>query len=170
MLAELYLAAGGTFGAPFDFPEGHPPALVRHKYGKGQVYYLAADLSERYLGRHLPKQRRLLAALADLAVGCAPLVDAPGAPAGLYLYMTEDEKGRYLHLINYCGTMMETGCPVEDIVPLYDLTLTLRPDRAFGKITTESGAALTVEQDEDGYTLRLSRLDIHEIILLPYES
>ena len=167
-LAELYLAAGGTFGAPLAFPEGHPPALVRHKYGKGQVYYLASDLSERYLSRHLPKQRRMLAALADLAVGVPPLVDAPGAPSGLYLYMTEDQGGRYLHLINYCGTMMETGCPVEEIVPLYDITLTLRPDRAFGRITTESGAPISVEQGKEGYTLRLSRLDIHEIILLPY--
>ena len=169
-LAELYLAAGGTFGMPLTFPEGHPPALTCHRYGKGRVYYLASDLSERYLARHLPKQRRLLAALADLAVGAPPLVDAPGAPAGLYLYMTEDAKGRYLHLINYCGSMLETGCPVEDIVPLYDITLTLRPDRALGRITTESGAALSVEQSEGGYTLRLSRLDIHEIILLPYES
>ena len=170
ILAELYLASGGTFGAPFTFPEGHPPALVRHKYGKGQVYYLASDLSERYLSRHLPKQRRMLAALADLAVGTPPLVDAPHAPSGLYLYMTEDTKGRYLHLINYCGSMLETGCPVEDIVPLYDITLKLRPDRTFGKITAESGAELSVDQSEDGYTLHLSRLDIHEIIILPYES
>ena len=66
--------------------------------------------------------------------------------------------------------MLETGCPVEDIVPLYDITLKLRPDRTFGKITAESGAELSVEQSEDGYTLHLSRLDIHEIIILPYES
>ena len=168
--AELYLAAGGTFGAPFTFPEGHPPALTCHRYGKGKVFYCASDLSERYLGRHLPKQRRLLSAMADLAVGAPPLVDAPGAPSGLYLYMTEDAKGRYLHLINYCGSMLETGCPVEDIVPLYDLTLTLRGDRTFGKITTESGTPLTVARDGDGYTLHLDRLHIHEIVILPYEE
>ena len=168
--AELYLAAGGTCGAPFTFPEGHPPAITCHRYGKGRVFYCASDLSERYYGRHLPKQRRLLSAMADLAVGAPPLVDAPGAPAGLYLYMTEDAKGRYLHLINYCGSMLETGCPVEDIVPLYDVTLTLRPDRVFGNITTESGADIAVEKNETGYTLKLSRLDIHEIIILPYES
>lgn len=167
-LAELYLAKGGAFGEAFTFPEGHPPALVCHRYGKGRVFYLAADLAERYLGRHLPKQRHLLAALADLAVGAQPLVDAKGAPAGLYLYMTENAKGRYLHLINYCGSMLETGCPVEDIVPLHDITLTLRADCDFGDIRTESGAPITAERGEDGYTLRLSKLEIHDIIILPY--
>ncbi len=170
VLAELYLAKGGAFGEPFSFPEGHPPALVCHPYGRGKVYYCASDLSERYLSRHLPKQRRLLAALADLAVGAPPLVDAPGAPAGLYLYMTENASGRYLHLINYCGSMLETGCPVEDIVPLYDIKITLRRDRAYGAATSESGATVTLEPGTDCDTLRLSRLDIHDIIILPYEK
>ena len=168
VLAELYLAAGGTFGAPFSFPEGHPPAVVRHRYGKGTVYYCASDLAERYHTRHLPKQRRLLCALADLAVGTQPLVDAPGAPSGLYLYMTEDKGGRYLHLINYCGSMLETGCPVEDVVPLYDVTLKLRADRKFGRIHTETGTPISAACGENGYTLHLEKLGIHEIVILPY--
>jgi hypothetical protein len=41
VLAELYLPAGGCRGEDLDFPEGHPPAITRHKVGKGNVYWLA---------------------------------------------------------------------------------------------------------------------------------
>ncbi len=166
-LASLYLPAGGTFGSPFTFPEGEPPAITVHPVGKGRVIWCASDLWERYLRRHMPDQRKLLCALADFAVGTTPLADAD-APAGVYVYMTENAEGRYLQILNYCGSMLECPAPVEEILPVYDVTFRVRADRECREIRTLSGAPVSVSRSGDVYELKLPRLDLHEGICLIY--
>jgi hypothetical protein len=52
---------------------------------------------------------------------------------------------------------------INQLYNTYQLT-----DRELGDIRTESGTPLTCERGAEGYTLHLARLDIHEIVILPY--
>ncbi len=166
-LASLYLPAGGTFGSPFTFPEGEPPAITVHKVGKGRVIWCASDLWERYYRRHMPEQRKLLCALADYALGTTPLVDAD-APAGIYVYMTENAAGRYLHVLNYCGSMLECPAPVEEILPVYKVKLHVREDREIRKISTMSGREITAVRKDGMLEIEMDALQVHDCICMQY--
>ena len=166
--AELHLPAGGAFGEPFTFPEGTPPAVTIHPYGKGLVIYVASHPWERYLSRSLKEQRDLVIGLVDHALQGKPILSSD-APPGVYFNLTEDRNGKYLHILNYCGTMLERSAAIEWIAPLHDVPFRIRNDQPFARIETVfDRATVSVEESSDYYTLTLSRLETHQTIRLLY--
>jgi hypothetical protein len=120
MLADLYLPAGGAFGAPLEFPFGTPPGIILNRLGKGKVIYVAAPLEKHYLRRGLTETRKLLKGIFSILLDDDFSVQID-APAGVVMNITEDKENFYLHLLNYCGTMHEISYAVDCIVPVYDL-------------------------------------------------
>lgn len=124
LLAELYLPSGGAFGAPMVFPLGTPPGIIRNRFGKGSVISMAADIGAHYALRRLPESRQTIAAIFDLLAGDAWTAKLD-APAGVIMNITQDSSRYYLHLLNYCGSMQDYGCAVEDTIPVNGLVLHL---------------------------------------------
>jgi len=131
ILADLYLPAGGAFGAPLDFPYGVPPGITLNRFGRGKVIYSAVPLDGFYARRALPETRRLLRGLFRLLLEGDPALELE-APAGVIMNLTESVAGIYLHLLNYCGSMHEDGRPVEWVAPLDGLRVKF--SKRLGKI------------------------------------
>ncbi len=168
ILAELFLPAGGAFGEPFGFPEGKPPAVTSHVYGKGMVIYCASHPWERYQVRGLKEQRDLICGILDFALRGSPVL-LSDAPAGVYCNLTEDINGRYLHLLNYCGTKFEHSVAVDWVAPLYDLKFKVRCDREFNAIDVVFAPGKVTADRVDGYyEIKLSELGVHQTIRMLY--
>ncbi|MFB6436922.1 beta-galactosidase [Streptomyces sp. NPDC056411] len=77
------------------------PALTRHRYGRGEVWYLATR----------PEPALLRALLDDVreAAGVAPVL--PGLPAGVQATVREGAGGRYLFLLNHGAAPVEVALP-----------------------------------------------------------
>lgn len=163
-LAELFLPAGGAFGAPLEFPLGRPPGIAVHRVGKGKVIYQAVPLGKVYLHRRLPEVREVIAALVDFALDDAPLLRMD-APSGVVANVVEDEGRRWVHLVNYCGAMFERGNPVEWIAPVFDIGISLRVDRPVRRIHTVYGEReLTPTVSGRRITVRLPKLEVFETV------
>ena len=165
VLAELYLPAGGTFGAPFEFPEGHPPAITRRKYGKGYVIYVATHPWNAYYKRGLPEQRKLITSICDLALG-NPLITS-NTPAAVYFNCVEDTENMYVHIFNYCGNNFEKSVVVDEIVPIYDAVVKVRADYDFSDISLVFGEDNFTSELKDGYyNITIKKLDLMQTIKL----
>ncbi|MFE0192916.1 beta-galactosidase [Streptomyces sp. NPDC058989] len=77
------------------------PALTRHTYGRGTVWYLGT--------RPEPVLMRALLDDVRRAAGVAPVV--PGLPAGVQATVREGAGGRYLFLLNHGTDTVEVGLP-----------------------------------------------------------
>ncbi|MFI6769944.1 beta-galactosidase [Streptomyces sp. NPDC050355] len=77
------------------------PALTRHAYGRGTVWYLGTR----------PEPALMRALLDDVRreAGAAPVV--PGLPAGVQATVREGAGGRYLFLLNHGAAAVEVGLP-----------------------------------------------------------
>lgn len=120
ILASLYLPADGAFGEPLTFPYGTPPAITVNCYGAGKAYYCAARLGYIYARRGLPDQRNLIKELLHHALGGKLAVELD-APPSLIINLTEDVHNRYLHILNYTGSMLEKSRAIEWIAPVYHI-------------------------------------------------
>jgi hypothetical protein len=146
-VAELFLPAGGAYGAPFAFPLGHPPAVVASTWGAGRVVYLATGATRHYLRRGL----RSLCLLLNNAVDWAADTPRPfrvDGPATLLTQLTcypgdytagtvapsgEASETLALHLVNYTGDMHENAAyRVNYVAPIRDLAveIVVPPGRA----------------------------------------
>ncbi len=109
------------------------PALLAHRYGKGEVIYapgdLGATISEFHLAEHLGIVRNALARQAPSAVRIE------GAPSSLEVVLRSQQNGSrlLLHLINSTGEMTR---PIQRVVPLENLHISLRTTRPVKRIHT----------------------------------
>jgi len=117
VIADLFLPAGGAFGAPLDFPLGTPPGITLNDYGAGKVIYIATPVEEFYGRRRLAETRKLLKTLFKILLDDDLIVEID-APPGVIMHMSTNGKENFLHLLNYCGTMHEDGHAVEWVAPV----------------------------------------------------
>lgn len=139
ILADLYLPAGGAFGEMLKFPLGTPPGITLNCYGRGKVIYAAVPVEEFYERRRLPETRKLLRALFEILLDNDLLVQVE-APPGIIMHFAENGDHRFLHLLNYTGTMHEDGHAVEWIAPVKGIKVHF--SRRLGKV-----AAITRLED-----------------------
>ncbi|MBU0715889.1 MAG: hypothetical protein KJ964_11085 [Verrucomicrobia bacterium] len=144
ILANLYLPAGGAFGATLEFPFGVPPGITLNRFGRGKVIYAAVPLDEFYEQRNLPETRHLLRELFRILLDGAPVLELE-APAGVIMNLTESASGVYLHLLNYCGGMYEDRRAVEWVAPLDGLCV---------KFSKRLGKVKALHEIEGGDILR----------------
>ncbi|WP_405838960.1 beta-galactosidase [Streptomyces platensis] len=77
------------------------PALTRHSYGRGTVWYVATRLE--------PALMRALLDDVRAAAGVGPVL--PGLPSGVQATVREGTGGRYLFLLNHGAEAVEVGLP-----------------------------------------------------------
>ncbi len=125
VLASLYLPAGGTRGEPLEFPDGTPPAVTRHKFGNGYVYWLAIRPGLAFIKNPRFDIPHLIRAICDMP-GEGPAVQFDTAGAVL-CFLVENGKGTaWLHLSSYTGAMLERSMAPERIVPLSNIPFKIR--------------------------------------------
>ncbi|MGY5129477.1 beta-galactosidase [Streptomyces nigrescens] len=77
------------------------PAVTRHSYGRGTVWYVGTRLE--------PALMRTLLDVVRAAAGVEPVL--PGLPAGVQATVREGAGGRYLFLLNHGTETVEVGLP-----------------------------------------------------------
>ena len=85
---------------------------------------LQLPLDGVYGRRRLRDIRELIVRIVDLALANKPILKING-PAGIIANVTTDGSKKYVHLLNYCGTMHENGNPIDEIIPVRDLKVML---------------------------------------------
>ena len=164
-LADMYLPAGGAFGEPLDFPLGFPPGVTLNRFGKGRALYCAASLEVTYLSRRIPDLRRIIVGLVDLALDGRPVLRLDASP-GVMANVTERHDTTYVHLLNYCGPMFESGAPVEELTPQSDIRIHCRFPGDDARVRTLYGGETLEARMEDGYAaVTLPTLAVHEVVI-----
>lgn len=123
-----YCSHGQT---PYDKPSGLP-AITRNQ--QGNVVYLAAPIFTAYRRNAYPLMRDLLGNCLALLLE-EPLVRTT-LPTGGQVTVTDQPNGRrVVHLLYYVWQRRALDLDiVEDVIPLHDLQVALRVDRAPGRV------------------------------------
>jgi len=174
---EPYLSALATYVPAFPIyppefaymrtPRTPEPLLLAGENGHGgRVAVLAADIDRRYGEAALPDHGDLLASLTLWLLRDELPVRVEG-PGYLAISLYAQEERRLLHLVNLSGANVSPGF-AEEGYPVGPLSVTLRagasaPPRHARCLV--SGAVLDVETRENGITVRLPRLNEHELIV-----
>ena len=105
-------------------PLSNDPALTIARTGKGSVLYAAGDFGGTIATFHTPELMALITnAARQLAARPFTL---HGAPSSVEVVWRSQGAGRrLLHLVNFTGEMTR---PIQSIVPLTNLRVTLHPD------------------------------------------
>ncbi|WP_043264679.1 beta-galactosidase [Streptomyces sp. CT34] len=98
---EIELAGAEALARFTDGELAGRPAVTRHDYGRGTVWYLGTRLEPALLRALLDDVRE--------AAGVAPVL--PGLPAGVQAAVREGAGGRYLFLLNHGARAVEVGLP-----------------------------------------------------------
>ena len=144
-------------------PVSNKPAIVLNKYGRGRCLYLAGNFFEHYHGYHNPDYRKIISNWTRAVA--KPLVTAGNCPSSVEVVLRgQPTTGRLLvHLVNFTGEMTR---PMESVVALRDLELTLH----FGGLERARALRLRkeldVRQTKDGTALSIPKLDEYEVVAL----
>lgn len=166
VLADLYLPSGGAMGKEPNLPLAQTPGITVNHFGDGRAIYVACPIETHYERRRLAETRRLVACLLDTLLE-RRLVELD-APAGVIMHLAQGSGRRYLHLLNYCGTMHDDGQAVEEILPVFDLKVRLwRGDFSGCRVSRLSDGS-PVELRESGNMLEFAvpRLDVFETFVI----
>lgn len=168
VLADMFLPADGMFGTPLTFPFGKPPAVTMNRFGKGRAYYLSCEIGFMYERRGLPEQRELLKNIVLHALDHKPVL-AMDAPPSVIANLVEDVKGRYLHLLNYTGSMLEKSRTIEWVAPIDGFRVTVRvPKKVASVKAVFPDTDLAFEQNGEEVTFTIPKLHIYQSIALIY--
>ncbi len=142
------------------------PSAVR----KGRVVYFAHPVFQMYDWEACRWVKRIVRNAVTLLLG-ETLVRHDG-PSTLIVTLNEQASAsRYvMHLQHYIperrGDAFDT---VEDVIPLHDLTLTLRPPKAVKSAAlVPEGGALELNQNGDAVSFTVPRLEGHQMVELSY--
>jgi len=170
---KLRALRGARVLARYHAPTGGPyvpltplstPAIVQHEFGKGRALYLAGDFGEFYSEFGPPEHRRIVANAAR-TFG-RPLVAVAGGPASLEVTHRRKRDGSadLVHLINYTGGMAR---PIEHVVPLRGLVLTVRGAGAVGEVRSlATGRRLMPARRAGAVVVRVPDLAEYDVIVL----
>ena len=168
VLADLFLPADGMFGTPLTFPFGKPPAVTVNRCGRGKAYYTACDIGFIYERRGLPEQRELLLNVIRHALDQKPVLSMK-APPSVICNLVENTAGRWLHLLNYTGSMLEKSRCVEWVAPIEGFSVTIRvPKKVRSVKTVYPDQELPFDQKDGEVTFTVPSLHIYQTICLSY--
>ncbi len=148
---------------PREVPADYEEVFFR-KYGAGRVVYFPGDLDRAYWDYLLPDHRKLLRNSVRWAIGGDDPIRLYAA-GFIDVTVFENEEGVIIHLVNMTTVHAMRG-PAEEILPVSDLKLEIRNDLVgSGDFQTMEGTILSVTRDETYTTVRLDRLELHEMII-----
>ncbi|HXF63801.1 MAG TPA: beta-galactosidase, partial [Caldilineaceae bacterium] len=142
------------------------PAIVRN----GAVIYFAHPIFKQY-NQNAPRWcKQLLLNALDLLLP-DPLV-RHGGPSTLLTTLNEQaaQQRWVLHLLHYIPERRGMDFDViEDVIPLYDLPLSVRVDRPVQRVkTAPQGAELPFSVKEGRVEFTLPRLDGHQMVEISF--
>ena len=147
------------------------PAVTRHVFGKGQAYYLGADVGSGYLENPYPPLKRLVAHLVRQTP--SPIdIHAPGAIEVTALRRPGEI---VIHLVNNPTPLTPLSMSQEDqsaffyleeVPPVFDLTVRVNGFGVRRVYLPLQGTVLA----RDAKDFRVSRVDLHEIVVLNLEA
>lgn len=116
VLAETYSRGDGrTLG----------PAIIRRRYGKGQVIYIGSGLEAVYTETLLAPLRDYFRSLLDPILASTRNYEVEFRP-GLMLQFAASDEALLLHLLANTGNIWKKTLVQEDFLPLQDLRVRLR--------------------------------------------
>lgn len=166
ILADLFLPAGGAYGAPLEFPYGTPPGITLNHYGQGRVIYVAFPIEEFYELRRLKETRKLLKELFKALVGGEFAIEVD-APPGVVINFTKNGDRSFLHLLNYTGPMQEDSHALEWIAPVRNITVKVAERSPIKSVRLlESSADIPFERSDSSISFKLPELNVFETVIL----
>jgi hypothetical protein len=163
---------------PWRKPEPNYPALVTNQYGNGRVVYISAGLDAAYYVYPYPYQRLVLAQSMRWAAAAPPPieVEAPMCVHATCFRQTAQGERLVVHLYNDINTTGNHALPDEDVplreevLPIYTLRVTFRPDYQITRAHLEPGnVELETNRTAVGTSVTVQRLDIHRMIIAELE-
>jgi hypothetical protein len=141
------------------------PAVTR----RGRVIYCHSPLFGAYRRHAVPYYRQLVGALLG-RLAPQPIFEAPDLPttAEIGLLRQPDQDGRYvLHLIHATPQRRGDGVEVvEDVLPLRDVRVGLRPDRPVAAVTlAPSGETLRHETTDGVAWVTVPEVRGHQVLV-----
>jgi hypothetical protein len=147
----------------------------------GNMLYLAHPLFSLYRAYGAVVYRNIIAACLDRLLGERMLESNLPSTARVNLMRQEEQKRSILHLLH--ANTIQRGGPVqlsggnvdnrkegieviEDLIPLHDVQIRLKPPCAVGKITLEpEGESLKFEVQDGKVVFQIDRLECHQMIV-----
>jgi len=140
-------------------PQSGYPGIVEHACGKGKSIYISGALGLAYAERSLPEYAKIVGNIVKGAVKPMLETDAPRSVEAVL----RKQNGRYiLHMINLTGEMIR---PMTQILPLYDIKVTLRVKDIKSVKTLRGGKLKDLEIGENKATFTLSKLTDYEVMV-----
>ena len=140
------------------------PLLLRHAYGKGEVFFLPFSLTDLIREYKLYDHYRLVGNMVDALLGRRDIeVDGPSS---IHVTAFRKEKKLLIHLVNETGER-----PLRDTVPVLDIRLSLAiPQGAAVKDVRAAleGQKLVCEEKDRRLEITLPRLDVWQMIVVEY--
>jgi hypothetical protein len=148
------------------------PACTAHTFGKGRAIYFAGGIDRDYVDLSFPELKYVLADAVRHAAG-APLQVELQAPASVELAAWEREDGKQLvvHLVN-CQPeigrdLYSTRHVIDEIIPVHDLTLTVRVDKLVQAAHLQPGnTPLSFERADGEAKIHIPRVETHALVVL----
>jgi hypothetical protein len=166
VLADLFLPAGGAFGADLEFPYGTPPGITLNHYGQGRVIYVASPIEEFYELRRLKETRKLIKELFRMLVGGEFAVEVD-APPGVVINYTQNGDSKFLHLLNYTGPMQEDSHALEWIAPVKNISIKVNDAISAKSVQLlDSSRDIPFEQSGSSISFKLPELNVFETIVM----
>ncbi len=148
-------------------PLSGKPAILMNSYGKGSCLYIAGNFFEHYNSYHNPDYRVIIVNSVRLMARTLVTLDNCPQSVEITLRHQPDKRRILVHLVNFTGEMTR---PIESIVPIRDLTISLHGFKALRHAKAlRLNMELNLEETEEGVAFKLPLLKEYEVIVLePY--
>ncbi len=151
------------------------PACVANRFGRGKAVYFGSGIDKDYLKLSFPELKWLVADAVRSVMAGEPKVSL-AAPMSVELVAYEREGGKQMvaHLVNFqpeIGKDIVEGGEasrhqIQEILPVYDLELTVRMD-GVRKVTQQpEGQELPFVKSGSAVRVKIPRLQCHSMIVL----
>ena len=162
--AKILAFYNNPVGKVYTLPKGISdyPGIISCKRGKGQVFYLASPIFESFNLYHIDIHKNIIHGLMQLATKNNIQVET-NAPGSLAVEVRR-QKGRLLiHLLNVSSDMKR---PMGDIIPLFDIKISLNEQDAQNAYCTYSGKKLKLNHNNGRMEMTVPRIDAYELIVI----
>lgn len=144
------------------------PAILR----QGQVIYFAHPVFSQYYDNGPRWCKTLVCNALDLLLS-GRLVRHDGPGTLIVTVNAQPSQARWvMHLLHYIPTRTSQSIDlIDDVIPLHDVTLTLRVPHTVRCVTCEpQGRTLAFEQAGDAVRLTVPRIDGHQLVALAFAA
>lgn len=144
--------------------ESNYPAICENQFGKGKVIYTATDLFKSYWETNHVWLKQVMQPVLLMSVS-NPLYMLDGYPS-LELNLTENENGRYLHIVNFsCGKSAFGGYPmIEETPVIRNVPISIYTDGPKKILMLPDGIELDSSFDNHHTRVIVPKIDVYKVL------